>query len=632
MTDSLDIDFADDPPKASVPNGAKTPAGVFASKNPPPRHLSPPARTSGPPNSATAKRIDSEPKSTPPPVNGTATLAFSGRTPPHSQEAEEHLLSCCMLDSGETIERCLQEKLVPQAFYHPANQIIYSALCQAGQAGKPMELATLVEELRTTKQLEAVGGMPYLMQISARIPTTAQAAYFIDKVRELYVLRELIKVSCSAVEQSFGYQGGLQEFLAEISGSMEHVVNIATGTQPFDKISKPLADYPFPDDDPIMLLGAPGCRYLGRGGKLGIVAPSGVGKSVTTYQSAACWAIGRPFLGLACRNPLRCLVIQAEDDDGDIGEVGESLKQALQMTPAERKLYSQNVRIIRDDTHTGDAFIHALRAYVRAFKPDLVYINPMVNYCPGMLDEQILSRFLSGLNDINKAHEFAWVVVHHTGKPPIKDDGRQAASSPYERQYSAFGSSVFTNWCRAIINIQATTGDSTGRYFRFNFDKRGRRAGITEENEEGHIVTVTRLRVKHSDRKLTVKGKEYPMILWEIDKDGDQREREYIEKCRKNGAKGGRPPIYSQTKIAMLIEKVAPSADQTALYETLRHTIEVAYPDISESSVRRSVDDLVRTGQIKLLPDGHYYATPGPISLADTKGPADAESSPFDED
>jgi hypothetical protein len=315
--------------------------------------------------------------------------------------------------------------------------------------------------------------------------------------------------------------------------------------------------------------------------------------------------------------------------------VQESLKQALEMTDAEKKLYSQNVRIIRDDVHTGDGFIHALRAYVRAFKPDLCYINPMVNFCPGMLDEPILSRFLSGLNEVNKKHEFAWVVVHHTGKPPIKDDGRQAASSPYERQYSAFGSSVFTNWCRAIINIQATTGDGTGRFFRFNFDKRGRRAGITEETKDGHIQTCTRLRVKHSDEKIIVKGKEFPMILWEIDPDGETRDGEQKKKFQGYGLRGGRPPVYSYEKLAGVLWKLAPSADRAVGISQLSDACEKVFPGISISTVRRIIGDLVENSQAVITAGGAYYATPGPATPADTKGEKEPwyreEESPFGE-
>ena len=131
-------------------------------------------------------------------------------------EAEEYLLSCCLLDGGDTIARCLEARLAPEAFYFPPNRIIFEKLCALYQRSPPVGIEMLIEELRTAQQLDAVGGTPYLIQISARIPTTAQAVYFIEKVRELYLLRELIKVTTSTVEQCFAYQGGLEEFIDQV--------------------------------------------------------------------------------------------------------------------------------------------------------------------------------------------------------------------------------------------------------------------------------------------------------------------------------------------------------------------------------------------------------------------------------
>ena len=164
-----------------------------------------------------AETLTVPPAARPPTGGGVpAAPAVAGRAPPHSVEAEEYLLSCCLLDGGDTLARCLEAKLVPAAFYLPANRVIYEKLCELYQKGPPISIEMLIEELRTTKQLEAVGGVPYLLQVSARIPTTAQAVYFIEKVRELYLLRELIKVTTSAVEQCFSYQGGLEEFIDKI--------------------------------------------------------------------------------------------------------------------------------------------------------------------------------------------------------------------------------------------------------------------------------------------------------------------------------------------------------------------------------------------------------------------------------
>jgi replicative DNA helicase len=148
-----------------------------------------------------------------PPESTTSAL---GRTLPHSIDAEEYLLSCCLLDGNDTIARCMESKLPGGAFYSPANRLIYEKLCEIYQKNPPVDIAVLAEELKTSKQLDTVGGYAYLTQISARIPTTAQAQYFIDKVRELHLLRELIKVATSAVEKCFNYEGELEQFIDQV--------------------------------------------------------------------------------------------------------------------------------------------------------------------------------------------------------------------------------------------------------------------------------------------------------------------------------------------------------------------------------------------------------------------------------
>ena len=57
----------------------------------------------------------------------------------------------------------------------------------------------LIEELKTRRQLEAVGGFPYLIQVTGKIPTTAQAGYFIETVRTKWVLRRWITCAWWAI-------------------------------------------------------------------------------------------------------------------------------------------------------------------------------------------------------------------------------------------------------------------------------------------------------------------------------------------------------------------------------------------------------------------------------------------------
>ncbi|MDF9832446.1 replicative DNA helicase [Ereboglobus sp. PH5-5] len=140
----------------------------------------------------------------------------TGRVQPHSLEAEEYLLSCCLIDGNDTVARCLEGKITAKSFYAPANQVIFDRLVDMYNNGVAIEGGTLAEELKTNRQLEDVGGYAYLTQISGRIPTVAQAPYFIEKVRELYLLRELIKVAANAIEECYTHAGPLESFIDNV--------------------------------------------------------------------------------------------------------------------------------------------------------------------------------------------------------------------------------------------------------------------------------------------------------------------------------------------------------------------------------------------------------------------------------
>ena len=68
-----------------------------------------------------------------------------------------------------------------------------------------------------------------------------------------------------------------------------------------------------------------GNRFLCRGGGIFIVGPSGVGKSTLSIQLAAELACGRPAFGIMPRQALRILIIQAEDDEGDVIEMSRGI-------------------------------------------------------------------------------------------------------------------------------------------------------------------------------------------------------------------------------------------------------------------------------------------------------------------
>jgi len=140
---------------------------------------------------------------------------------PHSVEAEQHVLACCLIDgaSADTLSHCVASGLAPAAFYDAGNRLLYERMVELYQARGQVDVAVLAEELQKKGELSRLGGLRYLSELSMSIPTTAQAAYFVERVAELSLLRELVRCADSAREQCLAHAEGT---VAELVDRIEH--------------------------------------------------------------------------------------------------------------------------------------------------------------------------------------------------------------------------------------------------------------------------------------------------------------------------------------------------------------------------------------------------------------------------
>jgi replicative DNA helicase len=155
------------------------------------------------------------------------------RTPPHSVEAEEQLLSACFLDGGATIATCVEHKITPDTFYVPAHQLLFAKMVEMYGLSKAVETPTVMEELKKDGSLEKVGGIGFILKVSSAVPTTANTKFMVEKVKELSLLRNLIVRGSRIVDRAYNYTGDLSEFAAEVEdalrvyGTLEKSKNLA---------------------------------------------------------------------------------------------------------------------------------------------------------------------------------------------------------------------------------------------------------------------------------------------------------------------------------------------------------------------------------------------------------------------
>jgi replicative DNA helicase len=136
------------------------------------------------------------------------------RSLPFSEDGEKGVLCSLLLSPRDVADICVLH-LRSEAFYIPAHEIIYSLVLEFGEKSKPIEFVALKQALKDRNQLEEVGGPEFLSDLYSFVPTAANASYYIDIVREKYVLRRLISACNRLSTQCYDQQGEIEPLLDE---------------------------------------------------------------------------------------------------------------------------------------------------------------------------------------------------------------------------------------------------------------------------------------------------------------------------------------------------------------------------------------------------------------------------------
>jgi len=122
---------------------------------------------------------------------------------PWSEEAEKGTIGAMLLEPLRMLPMALRELGTSgAAFFVPAHQYIWAALLEMEKknGGADVDLLTLGESLRRNEKIDQVGGEGYLEQILNETPTAAHGEFYLDIVRQKWVLRREISL-CREVEQ-----------------------------------------------------------------------------------------------------------------------------------------------------------------------------------------------------------------------------------------------------------------------------------------------------------------------------------------------------------------------------------------------------------------------------------------------
>lgn len=119
--------------------------------------------------------------------------ALLKRVMPHSIEAEQSVIGAMIMDREAIV--VASEIVTEEDFYSKQCGILFEAMVELNDEGKPVDLVTLQDKLKEKDVPPEVSSLEYIRDLITAVPTSANIKYYANIVAEKALLRRLIKLN-----------------------------------------------------------------------------------------------------------------------------------------------------------------------------------------------------------------------------------------------------------------------------------------------------------------------------------------------------------------------------------------------------------------------------------------------------
>ncbi len=124
-----------------------------------------------------------------------------GKLPPQALDLEEAVLGALMLEKNALTT--VIEFLRPEHFYADAHSEIYQAIIDLFKSSDPVDMRTVVAQLRKNGKLEIVGGAYAIAELTAKVSSAANIEYHARIIIEMAIKRNLIQIASQVHHEAY---------------------------------------------------------------------------------------------------------------------------------------------------------------------------------------------------------------------------------------------------------------------------------------------------------------------------------------------------------------------------------------------------------------------------------------------
>jgi replicative DNA helicase len=146
-----------------------------------------------------------------------------GKMPPNAVDFEKLVIGTFLIDR-KGLDYSI-DLLSPEVFYDPKHQIIFSAILKLDEGNHPVDLMTVIQELKKEEKLGLAGGDHYIVDLTMSVSSSAHIEYHVRVILEKFILRSLINVSANVIDSSYKESTDVFELLDKTEQSFFEITN-----------------------------------------------------------------------------------------------------------------------------------------------------------------------------------------------------------------------------------------------------------------------------------------------------------------------------------------------------------------------------------------------------------------------
>jgi len=143
-------------------------------------------------------------------------------SPPNDTDLERVVLGAVLLDF-RALSR-VDGILLPKKFFDPRNEAIMEAVISLKNQNLPIDILTVTQTLRKSKQLTSAGGAQYVADLTTRVASTANLETWAHALTEMHLKREMGKISMKLTGLAYSVDGDPFEIYNQFSSELTELI------------------------------------------------------------------------------------------------------------------------------------------------------------------------------------------------------------------------------------------------------------------------------------------------------------------------------------------------------------------------------------------------------------------------